>query len=197
MTQLQPRLRVLLVCRTAAVELAAAPTAAFYGDGQWLTLTPPPAEAFATATGHSPGLVKLVLSRTGAHVNSTLELLESLPADASPADVEQTIRRLAALHADLARRTLQHARTLHRLGGHILQVVAAGNRPYQETPDARSKEIGAAVGALHAAGIVRRKDALRQKNWAVTDPRVAWGLGLLTGGFADEQSADTTHPDLS
>jgi hypothetical protein len=109
-------------------------------------------------------LIELVLSRTGGHVNSTLELLEALPTDAAVTDVEATIQRLAALHTDLTRRTIQHARTLHRLGGHILQVIAEGKRPYQETPDARSKEIGAAVSALHTAGIIRRQDALRQKN---------------------------------
>jgi len=157
-TQLQPRLRVLLVSRTPAVKLA-------------------------TATGRSRDLVKLVLSRTGGHVNSTLELLEVLSTDAAVTDVETAIRALAALHTDLTRRTIQHARTLHRLGGHILQVIAEGKRPYQETPDARSKEIGAAVTALHLAGIIRRQDALRQKNWAITDPRVAWGLDPLTGGL--------------
>lgn len=184
-TQLQPRLRTLLVCRTPAVKLATTPTAAFYGDGQWLTVTPPSPEAFATATGRSRDLVKLVLSRTGGHVNSTLELLEVLPTDAAINDVEEAIRALAALHTDLTRRTVQHARTLHRLGGHILQVIAEGKRPYQETPDARSKEIGAAVSALHTAGIIRRQDALRQKNWAITDPRVAWGLAPITGGLDD------------
>ncbi len=184
-TQLQPRLRALLVSRTPAVKLATAPTAAFYGDGQWLTLTPPSPEAFATVTGRSRDLVKLVLSRTGGHVNSTLELLEVLPTDAAVTDVEAMIQRLAALHTDLTRRTIQHARTLHRLGGHILQVIAEGKRPYQETPDARSKEIGAAVTALHLAGIIRRQDALRQKNWAITDPRVAWGLAPITKGLTE------------
>jgi len=175
-TQLQPRLRVLLISRTPAVKLATAPTAAFYGDGQWMTVTPPSPEAFATATGRSRDLIEIVLSRTGGHVNSTLELLEALPTVADSADVEQTTRRLAARHTDLTRRTFQHARTLHRLGGHILQAIAEGKRPYQETPDARSKEIGAAVTALHLAGIIRRQDALRQKHWTITDPRVAWGL---------------------
>ena len=175
-TQLQSRLRVLLVSRSPAVKLAAAPTAAFYGDGQWLTVTPPLTDAFATATGHPQDLVKLVLNRTGGHVNSTLELLEALLATATTAEVEHAIRHLAALHTDLTRRTVQHARTLHRLGGHILHAIAEGKRPYQATPDARSKEIGAAVGALHLAGVIRRQDALRQKNWDITDPRVAWGL---------------------
>jgi hypothetical protein len=184
-TQLQPRLRALLVSRTPAVKLATAPTAAFYGDGQWLTVTPPSPEAFATGTGRSQDLVKLVLSRTSGHVNGTLELLEALPIDAAVTDVEEATRALAALHTDLTRRTIQHARTLHRLGGHILQVIAEGKRPYQETPDARSKEIGAAVSALHIAGIIRRLDALRQKNWAITDPRVAWGLAPITGGLTE------------
>jgi hypothetical protein len=175
-SQLQPRLQALLVARTPAVKLATAPTAAFYGDGQWLTVTPPSPEAFATATAHSRDLVDLVLSRTSGHVNSTLELLEMLPTDSTVTDVEEAIRRLATQHTDLTRRTIQHARTLHRLGGHMLRVIAEGKRPYQETPDARSKEIGAAVTALHLAGIIRRQDALRQKNWAITDPRVAWGL---------------------
>jgi hypothetical protein len=191
-TQLQPRLRTLLVSRTPVVKLATAPTAAFYGDGQWLAVTSPSSEAFATATGRSQDLVKLVLSRTGGHVNSTLELLRALPAAAT--DVEEAIRRLATLHTDLSRRTVQHARTLHRLGGHILQVIAEGKRPYQETPDARSKEIGAAVSALHLAGIIRRQDALRQKNWAITDPRVAWGLALLTGGLAEQPAASEQRP---
>lgn len=182
-TQLQPRLRVLLVSRTPAVKLATAPTAAFYGDGQWLTVTPPSPEAFAAATERSQNLVKLVIGRTGGHVNSTLELLEIIPIDATITNVEEAVRTLAALHTDLTRRTVQHARTLHRLGGHILQVIAEGKRPYQETSDARSKEIGAAISALHTAGIIRRQDALRQKNWAITDPRIAWGLAPVTGGL--------------
>jgi hypothetical protein len=180
-TQLQPRLRVLLVSRTATVGLATAPTAAFYGDGQWLTVTSPSPEVFAIGTRRSQDLVKLVLSRTSGHVNSTLELLDALPSHATDADAQEAVRLLAAQHIDLTRRTVQHARTLHRLGSHILMVIAEGKRPYQETPDARSKEIGAAVSALHTAGIIRRKDPLRQQNWAVTDPRVAWGLAPATG----------------
>jgi hypothetical protein len=101
------------------------------------------------------------------------------------AHVETTIQRLAALHTDLTRRTIQHARTLHRLGGHILQAIAEGKRPYQETPDARSKETGAAVSALHTAGIIRRQDALRQKNWP--SPTRAWpgGLAPIPGGITE------------
>src|SRR5207302_10224363 len=57
-------LRVVLITRPPAVDLAAGPEAAFYGDGQWLKIGRPLAGEFAAATDQPVGLITDVLRYT-------------------------------------------------------------------------------------------------------------------------------------
>jgi hypothetical protein len=84
---------------------------------------------------------------------------------------------VAGDHTALADRTLQHARSLHRLGGHLVLATAMRRGPYEATPDAPSKDVSTAMRNLHMAGIVRRPDD-PHADWELTDPRVGW---VLTG----------------
>jgi hypothetical protein len=167
-------LRVVLVARPPAVDLAAGQHAAFYGDGQWLTLRPPSAQQFADATGQPAEVVSEVLSYTAGHIRSTIAVLDRLRRSKS---VHAAAAEVAADHVTLADRTLQHAQSLHRLGRHLVLATATGRGPYEATPDARSKEISAAMRQLHMAGIVRRPED-PHADWELTDPRIGW---VVTG----------------
>ena len=165
-------LHMVLIARPPAVELATAESAAFYGDGQWLSLQRPSASQFAEATERPVELVAEVMRYTAGHVASTLAVLERHRPSRR---VHATVSELADDHRTLADRTLQHARSVHRLGGHLVRATAAGAGPYEASPDARSKEVSTAMRQLHLAGIVRRPSDVHQ-GWELTDPRVVWVL---------------------
>lgn len=170
-------LRVLLIARPPAVELAAARDAAFFGDGQWLRLDYPSPDQFGEATDLPAGLLAEILEYTDGHTASTLGLLDQVR---QPKSVRASALEQVGEHGALADRTLQHARSIHRLGGHLVVAIANGQGPYEATPDANSKDISSAMRQLHTAGIVRRRRG-GQSDWALTDPRVSW---VVTGSPA-------------
>lgn len=76
-----------------------------------------------------------------------------------------------AAHDDgVAARAVQHARSLHRLGGQVLVQVARGQRPYASTQrgTASTQEISKVLARLRLAGLIRRTD-----RWDVVNPLVA------------------------
>lgn len=188
----------LLVCtRPPARDLAGGPKAAYHMDGRWLTIDVPTARDFSDATGHATATVEAVVSRTGGHPRATLELLSALPDSYSstPTAIDATIARIADRHADLTRRYMQHARSVHRLGGHLLLAIAQGSGPYEATPEIDGSEVSHAMTRLHLNGLVRR---VGPREWAPADPRVSWALGStryrdLAASYDGERAA--TNPD--
>jgi hypothetical protein len=186
-------LRVTVATRTAAQELASGPQAAYHQLGRWLTIQAPTAEEFEQASGIPTIWCARVLAYTGGHPSSTLEVLDELRvlttsgrghavADLSDGYserragslVEHAILNVSQRHGDLARRATEHARTVHRLGGHLLTAVAMGQGPYQATPEIAGSEVAKAMVRLHLNGLVRRTGA--QRGWETVDPRVRWAL---------------------
>jgi DNA-binding CsgD family transcriptional regulator len=172
--QYTPNLHVLVCTRPPAQDLAAGANAAYRLDGRWLTLDPPSPEAFSEATDAEISLCQRVQTRTAGHPRATIELLEEL-LHGSPrtADLDSLINRMAERHTDLARRYTQHARSVHRLGTHLLLAIAQGAGPYEATPEIDPSEIATAMTRLHLNGLVRRAGA---RLWATSDPRVGWAL---------------------
>jgi DNA-binding CsgD family transcriptional regulator len=175
--QYTPNLHVLVCARPPAQDLAAGPDAAYRLDGRWLTLDPPSPEAFSDATGTGITLCRLVHARTGGHPRATVELLEELQREGRQArDTDSVIGTIAERHRDLARRYMQHARSVHRLGAHLLLAIVQGLGPYEATPEISASEIAPAMIRLHLNGLVRRTGP---REWASADPRVAWAFGAV------------------
>jgi DNA-binding CsgD family transcriptional regulator len=169
-------LRVIVCARPPAQDLASGPEAAYHMGGRWLTLDPPTPSAFAAVTGQDAEVVEAVVERTLGHPRATLEILGELPASGPEAlaVVDAVVGRVAARQVDLARHCMHHARSVHRLGGHLLLTVAQGRGPYEATPEIDGTEVSHAMTRLHLNGLVRR---LGPREWAPCDPRVGWVLG--------------------
>jgi hypothetical protein len=134
-----------------------------------------------------------VVAHTAGHPSTTIEVLDGIRqttaafermnpsssgghADLRPdALIDVAIRIVRDRHGDLARHAVQHARTLHRFGGHLLEAVARGDGPYEATPEIKGSEVAKAMIRLHLSGLVR---ARAPRGWAITDPRIKW---VLTG----------------
>lgn len=186
-------LHVVVATRPAAQGLASGPTSAYHLLGYWLTVQAPTAGEFAVLTGMPRPWCELVVSHTAGHPASTLEVLAELvtltgpgPGHATPdlpngysdqravSLVEYAIVTVSERHTDLARRAVEHARTVHRMGSHLLTAVARGEGPYQATPEIPSSDVAKAMVRLHLNGLVRRRGS--QHGWEPADPRIRWAL---------------------
>lgn len=171
-----PRLRVVVCAREALRQqlLTAQP------EGSWLTLdvpSPPTWQEVANrlATPADSSTVARLVQLTGGHPATMLPALEALTlAGAQQQSIpELLLQDLALRDSSRAANALQQARTLHRLGGHLLGQIALGQRPYERSRrgSSSSQEIRKVLNRLHLAGLLRRTD-----RWAITDPLVALQL---------------------
>lgn len=185
-------LHVVVTTRPAAQELASGTESAYHLFGRWLTVQAPTAEEFAMATGMPLPWCERVVTHTGGHPASTIEVLTELRAlttgrrqidpdlpkgyseKRAAALVEYAIVTVSERHHDLARRAIEHARSVHRLGSHLLAAVARGEGPYQATPEIPGSEVAKAMVRLHLNGLVRPRGS--QRGWEPTDPRIRWAL---------------------
>jgi hypothetical protein len=189
-------LHVVVATRPAAQDLASGAQSAYHLLGRWLTIQPPTAEEFAGATGMPLPWCDHVVAHTGGHPSSTMEvlaelrtlttdrgqILPDLPTGYSEKRaaslVEYAIVTVSERHVDLARRSIEHARSVHRLGSHLLAAVARGEGPYQATPEIPGSEVAKAMVRLHLNGLVRQRGS--QRGWEPTDPRIRWALSGAT-----------------
>lgn len=171
-----PNLHVAVCCRPPAQDFAAGPDEAYHLDGRWLTISPPTSLEFSRATGVSLKICDQVTRQSGRHPRATLELLHEVGEHdrAHPPDIAAAIARVVPRHADLARRCTQHARSVHRLGSHLLAAVASGLGPYEASPEMDGSDVSEAMTRLHLNGLVRR---IAPREWGTADPRVGWLLG--------------------
>lgn len=170
-----PRLSVVLSGRSAFEGRLLGPEAAFHQQGQWLTMDYPPPNAWlevAAALRLPQPLMAELATETGGHPSSTLlgllrlmEMGEGTPAE--------TMVDLATAQGDLAARAMQHARSLHRLGGQVLTQIALGLGPYAIAQRGASppQEIRKVLSRLRLAGLIRHDDA-----WSVVNPLLAMAI---------------------
>lgn len=168
--QTQPALRIVVVCRPAAVELAAGEHAAFYGDGIWLTQELPTAKDYTTAALVAGHVADAIVAYTRGHVATTLDVLEHLE---DRNDSYASILHVARRQHERGTLALDYARSIHRLGPHLLNVLAEDRGPYEASPGELPKTIAAAMNKLSLAGLIERTD---DGEPLITDPRLLWWL---------------------
>lgn len=168
-------LPVIVSGSRAATYLAAGHGGAFYGDGTWVTLGRPGPEVWRQVRD------RLALGVDDHEVAELVEMTQGHPATMLLAfvladelrwssGVIELWQLMLSLDDGLTARAVQHARTLHRLGGRLLQQVAAGVGPYQDPQGVSIQDIHRAVRRLHAAGLITQPAPRR---WAVTNPLLA------------------------
>ncbi|HEX3735390.1 MAG TPA: hypothetical protein VHU86_09595 [Solirubrobacterales bacterium] len=169
--------------------------AAFHQQGRWLTLDNPPPEVWRqVARGlkiRAEVATELSELISGHPETMLLALLEMTP-DKPKQSPEAVVRQLASAAGALSARAMQHARTLHRLGGQVLVQVAFGAQVYgaPQRGSSPQQEITKVLGRLRQAGLVRRDDG----GWSPVNPLIGMALrGELRGAPApDRESAEST-----
>jgi hypothetical protein len=126
----------------------------------------------AQRLGVSTRVAQALAGLTGGHPQTMLLALNAicLSEDERPPRAEEVLGELAAHDDGLAARAVQHARSLHRLGGQVLEQVARAQRPYgtAQRGKATTQEISKVLARLRLAGLLRRTD-----HWTVVNPLVA------------------------
>lgn len=177
LVQRETGLRVLLSGRAGAKQQILGGEAAFHQQGRWLSLDRPPAEVWrrtAPALGGSAGVVEGLLELLHGHpATMLLALIQSVQGKGLRHPYE-VVRDLAMSDAGLTGRAVQHARSLHRLGGQVMTQIAFGQAPYGRNQRGRAtpQEIRKVLERLRLAGLLRHDP----DGWAVVNPLVAMGL---------------------
>lgn len=170
-------MRICLCGRREAAEDARRESAAFYSDGIWLTITPPTKDVWEyVARAAWPtldpealrGRVEQILKLTHAQPASTIAVFAQ-DVGLTPLDAEQ---RAAEEFNTAATASLEHARSLHRLGAHLFYEIAQGQRPYSAVPGGKT-EVTRALSALRAAGLLT---SLGRGSWRLTEPLIGPAL---------------------
>ncbi len=175
MVQRLPDLNVVLSGRDAVEGRVLGREAAFHQQGRWLSLDNPGAEAWLTVGAglEVPAATANDLAElTGGHPETMLLALLELTEEPKR-DADDVLRYLASTAGALTARAMQHARSLHRLGGQILIQVASGLGPYAGAQRGESppQEIRKVLGRLHLAGLIRHDEG-----WSVVNPLIRIAL---------------------
>lgn len=188
MSQRQERLRLVVSARGAFHTEILGPERAFFEQGRWIDLDNPPAPIWGQVGEHlglPVGPTRELAALAGGHPATMLRGL-AVAADAGPELAGREIfRDLAATSHPLAARSVQHARSLHRLGAQVLDQLARGLRPYAESQRGGSppQEIRRVLGRLRLAGLIRHDPG----GWSVVDPLVG---AVLSGRLEQAVVAD-------
>jgi hypothetical protein len=154
-------LRLLLSGRPAASETRES-RAAFQRRVRWLELRVPStpvwravAESLELDAARAEELAEL----TRGHPRTMMLALASIAGDRAPVDAEELLQALAARDDGLALRSMEHARSLHRLGGQVLKQAALGQRPYASAQrgTATTQEMSKALTRLRLAGLAEAR----------------------------------------
>jgi hypothetical protein len=173
------RLRIVVSGREAASEDALGPTAAFRDRGRWLSMCAPSVQAWqevARRLDVSASAAADLAQMTAGHVRTMLLALNAIATENAAGRhprPEDLLWQLAAHDDGLASRAIEHARSLHRLGGHVLTQAALGQRPYAapQRGATTTQDLSKALKRLRLAGLLRH-----EQRWAVVNPLVAMRL---------------------
>jgi hypothetical protein len=175
LVQREEGLRVVVSANAGMADMLGGPDAAFHQQGAWVTLdVPSPGQwaEVATVLGAPATIAAELVEPTNGHPGTMLlGLLHVAESRRDRLGPEAVLRELATRDDGLAARAMQHARTLHRLGGQVLEQIAYGERPYAvaQRGSASPQEIRKVLNRLRLAGLLRR----RGNGWAVVNPLVA------------------------
>jgi hypothetical protein len=170
-------LRLLLSGREAArVEVDGGSRSPFSGVGARLSIGPPSADAWrkvAELLQASGARAQELTALTDGHPRTMLLALQAIAREGCPAAAEELLSALAARDEGLALRAMEHARSLHRLGGQALTQAALGQRPYAgaQRGTTTTQDLSKALKRLRLAGLLRHED-----RWSVVNPLLAMRL---------------------
>lgn len=187
-------LRLLISGREAARSDAIGPRAAFQGRGEWLQMQAPDASDWllvAQRLGVHAGAASELARLTGGHVRTmllALTMAAGATASGQSPDAEDVLLTLAAQQDGLASRTMEHARSLHRLGAQVLTQAALGQRPYANAQrgSTTTQDLSKALKRLRLAGLLRH-----EQRWTVVNPLVAM---RLRGALPSESPTSGRRP---
>ncbi len=99
--------------------------------------------------------------------------LGRIAGENAPPAPEEVLRELAARDDGLEARAIEHACSLHRLGGQVLTQAALGQRPYAtaQRGTTTTQDLSKALKRLRLAGLLRHED-----RWSVVNPLLAMRL---------------------
>ncbi|MGH2878630.1 MAG: hypothetical protein ACRDK4_03350 [Solirubrobacteraceae bacterium] len=174
--QRQRNVRIVVSGREGIRDIVTGSKAAFHQQGQWLTLDAPPASMWRDIAQRLKVVVRIVQELavlTGGHPQTMLVALTTaaMRGDDLPRyGAEQLLAEVVAHDDGVAARAMQHARSLHRLGGQVLAQVARGQKPYglAQRGATSTQEISKVLARLRLAGLLRHTD-----KWEVVNPVVA------------------------
>ena len=151
LSQRHEGVRLLVSAREAADDMIVGSRAAFHQLGLWLSLdcpTPAMWREVADQLNVSPYTAHELASRTGGHPRTMLLALATLKlADGAwPSQADDVLAELTAHDDGVARRAVEHAQSLHRLGGQVLIQVARAQRPYKCGPESIGNRLLAPEG---------------------------------------------------
>ncbi len=175
LSQRAPGLSVVLSAREAHRSELLGAKAAFHQQGLWLPLKAPLAAAWekvAERLDAPAGAAEQLTSLTEGHPTTMMLALLHIADVGSRRRLypEDVLQELAIRDDGLTTRAVEHARSLHRLGGQVLTQIALGQRPYAslQRGTASPQEIRKVLNRLRLAGLLRRAET-----WAVVNPLVA------------------------
>ncbi|HEY4895467.1 MAG TPA: hypothetical protein VII01_05195 [Solirubrobacteraceae bacterium] len=176
LAQRESLLRIIVSGREGTQGDLIGPRAPFHQQGQWLTLRAPTETTWRQVASHIDAPSRTTDALTDlTHGHARTMLLALALATGGDArhrpDAEDILRELAARDDGLAARAIEHARTLHRLGGQVLTQIALAQRPYAaaQRGTAPSQEIGKVLNRLRLAGLLCHTP----DGWEVLNPLVA------------------------
>jgi len=188
---------VIVSGNQAATPVAFGPAGAFHGDGAWVTLGRPGRDAWrevaASLDQHAPPRhwVDEMVDITHAHPATMVLALSLYVEMPDRARTAPDLWLMLSLDDGHVARTMQHARSLHRLGGRIVTQIAEGRGPYTDAQGPSAvKEIHRAVRRLHEAGIITQP---RPRAWELTNPVVGGRLRRTMPQDTDEAVGEEAH----
>lgn len=186
MAQTQRGLSLVLSGRSPVEGRVLGREAAFHQQGRWLSLDNPPQAAWQRVASDLkvPRVLALDLATlTGGHPETMLAVL-AMSSEGERRSADQLLLDLASAAADLAGRAMQHASSLHRLGGQVLEQIARGEAPYaaSQRGETSPQEIRKVLGRLQLAGLIRHDEG-----WSVVNP--------LVGILLRREVSRTSAPD--
>jgi hypothetical protein len=164
------KLRLLLSGREAAAAEVRGPHAAFAGRRRWISLQAPAPVVWrqtAELLGACGARAEQLAALTGGHPRTMLLALERIAGEQEPASAQEVLAELAASDDGLEARAMEHARSLHRLGGQVLTQAALGQRPYAtaQRGTTTTQDLSKALKRLRLAGLLRHEG-----RWSVVNP---------------------------
>ena len=173
--QRQRSLRVVLTAREAFSPQLLGSRAAFHQQGGWISLDNPDEAAWREVARRLDlpwGVARDLAEQLRGHPATVLQALLVVNRSGL-AHPYALLQELVARDDGLTGRAIQHARTLHRLGGQIMSQIALGEHPYgvSERGASSPQEVRKVLDRLRLAGLLRRR-----KGWAIVNPLVEMRL---------------------